>query len=77
MKDTAQIKLEINIDSDKRTVKITGRTTIDGKDILIYDKDIPEANDDVEHKKNGVAVDEVLQMLLKPVDIDGRFKGVV
>lgn len=77
MENTAQIRLEINLDYDKKIVKIIGRTTIDGKQIINYDKDILEANDTVEHEKNGVLVEEVLQMLLKPVDIDNRFKHAI
>lgn len=71
MKNTSQIKLEINIDSDKQTVIITGKTIIDGTDVVNYIKKIDDA------KENGVFLDEVIQMLIKPVDMDKRFEGVI
>lgn len=71
MKNTSQIKLEINIDSDKKIVQITGRTIIDGKDVINYEKKISEC------EENGIYFDDLIEMLMKPVDMDKRFKGVM
>lgn len=68
MKNTAQVKLEINIDGNIEIVKITGKTFIDGKEVCNYDKEIGNKSCD------RVYLDEVLNMLNNPLKLDERFK---
>lgn len=69
MTNTAQITFQINIDANNKLVTIIGKTIIDGKQILNYDKVISNS------KENGVFIDDVLEMLAKPVEMDKRFEG--
>lgn len=67
MENTAKFKIEINIDSNTKIVKINGATFIDGKQIIDYGRDV--------NYTSGVTLDQILSILTLPIESDERFKG--
>lgn len=68
MENTAQIKIEIIINSSTKIVTVNGNSFIDGKKIVDYNREI-------NNYENSTTLGEVLAALAIPIESDERFEG--